>query len=278
MKKLIVLIVELKILVYILIGLIVLNSATAYLQLDGYVNDFANLLSPQQEAELNNLIGLVEKNTSVQIAVVLVANTEGHDTSEYATAIGEQNGVGRADIDNGVVILWSLDDMKGGCIATGRGIEHILTDAEVSRIGRAARSQFIDNGDYFNGMTFIVQEVYKELQRSEVTNISSTSSLPFGIPLLLILLIGIFILVFIIGKSSHDDDNDDTPMRSTTTPYIPYTNRKSRKRDSSDYSSLAAASYISSKSSYDDDDNDSFSSGGFGGFGGGSFGGGGGRF
>lgn len=258
-----------KLILLITMGFILLNSAIAYPQLKGYVNDFANVLTTQQESDLSKTIGLIEKNTSVQIAVVLVANTEGHDTSEYAIATGEQNGVGRADIDNGVVILWSLDNMKGGFIATGRGIEHILTDAEVSRIGRAARSQFIDKGDYYNGMTFIVQEIYKELQRSEVTTPSSTFSIPLWLWISLLI---IFILVFFVGKNISSDDDLIT---TSTVPYI--TSRKSRKRErNSDYSSLAAASYISSKSSYDDDDNSS--SGGFSGFGGGSFGGGGGRF
>lgn len=79
-----------------------------------YVNDFGNVLTQDQISNLNLYLDQVEKNTSYEIAVVTVQDTEGQDRLEYANEIGDQNGVGKKGQDNGIVILYSLKDGGGG--------------------------------------------------------------------------------------------------------------------------------------------------------------------
>ena len=127
-------------------------------RIEPYVNDYAGLLTPQEELQLNQLADQIEANTTFEIAIVTVAGTGGQDRLEFANMIGDQNGVGKADKDNGIVVLWSTEDDAGGAIATGRGSESFVTDAVTGRIGRAARLQFFDNGDYAGGFNYILNE------------------------------------------------------------------------------------------------------------------------
>lgn len=190
----------------ILILLTVIVSAVP--KIEPYVNDFANILAPEQEAQLNLQCDLIEKNTSYEIAIITVPNTEGQDRILYANKIGDENGVGKKDKDNGIVVLWSLDNEQGGAIATGRYSESILNDAKVARIGRAARPLF-DQGKYYEAFTQIVTEIDKEIVTSQdgSVNVTSTGTGNPGIDggkgfvLFLIVVVGLYIFfkVFDMG-------------------------------------------------------------------------------
>jgi len=151
------------------------SSVNAVPKIEPYVNDFANLLTPDQEAQLNIQCDLIEKNTSYEIAIITVSNTEGQDRILYANKIGDENGVGKKGKDNGIVVLWSLDNEEGGAIATGRYSESILNDAKVARIGRAARPLF-DEGNYYEAFSQIVTEINKEIVTSQDGSVNATSS------------------------------------------------------------------------------------------------------
>jgi uncharacterized protein len=139
-------------------------------QIVPYVNDFANVLTSEEETNLNLLCDEIEQNTTWEIAIVTIPNTEGQDRIEYANKIGDVNGVGKKDADNGIVVLWSLDNEKGGAIATGRYSESIFNDAKVGRMGRESRPLF-DEEKYYDGFMFIVNEIKKEI------NVDGTISL-----------------------------------------------------------------------------------------------------
>jgi uncharacterized protein len=116
-------------LVYILIilngFLIVSVNAQTFPTIKPYVNDFANLFTPEERSLLNIHCDMIDKNTTYQIAIVTVNTSNGDDPLDYANHIGENNGVGQKDTDNGIVIIWVVD-MNKGAIAVGRGAETYL--------------------------------------------------------------------------------------------------------------------------------------------------------
>ena len=244
----------------LLILFIILLSlqAFAYPKLANYVNDYADVLSGSEESQLSSLILEVKQNTSVEIALVTVPNTEGDDTSNYATLMAEQNGIGVKEKDNGILILWSVENQKGGFIAIGRGIEDILTDLEVSRIGRDARDR-IDQGKYYDGLAYIITEIHKELVRSEVTN--TTSSYHPGTSSIIIFAIIFFLFIFVVIMALKRN------IKAVSSGTI-VGRKKSNIWRSTSFIGLGLGSGGWSKGGL----------GGFGGFGGGSFGGGGARF
>jgi len=251
----------------ILIALVMFSVlAIAYPTMTPYVTDTAHLLSATEINNLNLQIATIEKNTSVEIAVLTLNSTNGEDSTLYANHIGEQNGVGKRATDNGIVILWSMNNEKGGAIATGRGIESVITDARVAEIGRTARPYF-DNRSYYDGFAYIISEMNKTIVSQntpqtttndpQVIMTSYWQIFPF---LVLIGILCVAIPVFLGGSGS--------------------TKGRHHKEDDNDF----GIGVLAGMSMFDDDhDSGSFSipsSGGFSGgsFGGGSFGGGGGKF
>lgn len=178
-------------LILILISIVSVSSAVP--KIEPYVNDFAHLLTPEQINALNVQCDEIEQNTSYEVAIVTVQNTEGEDRVIYANKIGDENGVGKKGKDNGIVVLWSVED--GGAIATGRYAESILNDAKVARIGRDARPLF-DEGKYYEAFSQIITQIKTELNSSADGSVapgtSSTGDLDFGH----LIILGLIVLVF----------------------------------------------------------------------------------
>jgi len=231
-----------------------ITTATEYPVLTGYVNDNANLMNSGEELILKELIERIEKNTTVEIAVVTVQTTNGQARVEYANRLGDQNGVGKKATDNGVVILYSLENEKGGAIATGRGIESILNDAKVSRIGRASRHYF-DEDNTFKGFETIILEIEKEL---DPTQKSTNEEVDNILQWFVIIIIAIALLVILIGAIVGVSDSGSGGRR---------------RGGGGNGGSFMTGAYLGSSMN---SNSSSFSS--FGGFGGGGFGGGGGAF
>ena len=63
---------------------------------------------------MNILADAIEQNTTFEIAIVTINGTGGQNRVEFAGKIGDFNGVGKKDIENGVVVMWSIGDDFGG--------------------------------------------------------------------------------------------------------------------------------------------------------------------
>lgn len=180
--------------------LIVLVNAEDYPTIKPWVNDFAGLMTPDQVAALDYRCEQIKQNTSYEIAIVTLKDTKGQDRLEYANRIGEQAGVGNQQKDNGVVVLWSMDNEKGGAIAVGRGAESFLNDAKVGEIGRASRPLF-DKGQYYEGFTEILNNIEKTIKERDVTaGTTPTNNNPLGNNTWIIITILVILLIFIILK------------------------------------------------------------------------------
>jgi uncharacterized protein len=80
-------------------------AQSTYPRSKGAVSDYAGKLSQTQVAKLTSLIEDYQRQTSIEIAVVVVDDLQGQSAREYATGIGNSWGVGRADRNNGIVLL-----------------------------------------------------------------------------------------------------------------------------------------------------------------------------
>jgi len=102
----------------------------------GYVNDFAGVISPADKAMMTALSQEVESQTTAEIAVATVTDTGDMAIEEYATALFNDWKIGKADKDNGLLILYDVDPSSSTHIRveTGYGLEGILPDGKVGRI------------------------------------------------------------------------------------------------------------------------------------------------
>jgi uncharacterized protein len=133
---------------------------------DKYVNDFAHILDSSNVEKLHDLFQHVDQTTTAEVVFVSMASIEGNDLSQYATDLGQEWKVGKADKDNGVVILYVLDVNKIW-VATGYGIEGILPD---SKIGRLLDQYYVparDNGEVNTGIVDFSTAIARLLEENK---------------------------------------------------------------------------------------------------------------
>ena len=115
------------------------------------VNDMANVLSQREQQQLEQQLRNFNDTASTAIIVVTVPTTGPYEIADYATALGHKWGVGRADVDNGVVLLVALKDRKVW-IATGYGSEGAIPDAIAKRIVEQIIKPRFRQNDYYGGI------------------------------------------------------------------------------------------------------------------------------
>lgn len=93
----------------------------------GNVTDLANLLSPSEEAALHAKLTAYEDRTTNEIAVATVGSLNGYDISDLGNALFRKWGIGRQELNNGILILIAPNERKWR-IEIGRGLEEYITD------------------------------------------------------------------------------------------------------------------------------------------------------
>jgi uncharacterized protein len=116
------------------------------------VNDLANAMTPDQQAQLEAKLDEFSRTTSNQITVVTIKSLGDYDVSDYAITLGNKWGVGKSGKNNGIMVLASINDHKIN-ISTGKGLEGALTDAMCGRIIRNEMAPSFRQGDYFTGFS-----------------------------------------------------------------------------------------------------------------------------
>ncbi len=133
----------------------------------GYVNDFANVLSPETKQTLEQQLTQLEKDSSIEIAVVTIKSLEGEDLNDYASRLFEDWGIGKKDKDSGVLFLIAVDERQMR-IEPGYGLEPLLTDAKTGRILDAYIVPAFKDGDYSKGISEGVAAIIKVVQGETV--------------------------------------------------------------------------------------------------------------
>jgi len=110
-------------------------EAPEQLKLQGYVSDFAGVLSPATHEQLTALCTEVDQKAQAQIAVVTIKSLGGQTIEDYAVALFARTGVGGKSTNRGVLILFAIDDHRDR-IEVGYGLEPILPDGKVGGFER----------------------------------------------------------------------------------------------------------------------------------------------
>ncbi len=120
-------------LVFLLLPLCALAADIDVPQFRGYINDFAGIIPQSDEQAIAAYIDSLEKATTAEIAVVTVQTVKPYTIAQYGIALGDQWAVGKADKDNGAIIIVAVDDREMR-IEVGYGLEHLIPDAEAVTI------------------------------------------------------------------------------------------------------------------------------------------------
>jgi uncharacterized protein len=100
---------------------------------DKYVNDFVSFFSASEKTELRSLLIYVEQNSTAEVTIAVVQTVAPLTPAEYATGLASQWGVGKSDVDNGLLILYAVSEKKI-YVAVGYGLEGVLPDSKIGRM------------------------------------------------------------------------------------------------------------------------------------------------
>lgn len=87
-----------------------------------YTYDHAGVLTDKTMAHMDAMNASLFAQTGAQIMVVTVDSTDGQDIVDYATALGNQYGVGSAERNNGLVIVLALKDITASGLVGDYGV------------------------------------------------------------------------------------------------------------------------------------------------------------
>jgi uncharacterized protein len=123
----------------------------------GYVNDFAGVLSAQAKDKLTALCAEVDQKAHAQIAIVTISSLEGQSIEQFTNDLFTEWGVGPKNKDRGLMILLAPNDHKDR-IEVGYGLEPILPDGKTGGFGREA-VPFLRQNDYNDAILLITQRI-----------------------------------------------------------------------------------------------------------------------
>lgn len=130
------------------------------------MNDLANLLSPEVRGSLTERLAAFEQRTGHQLAVLTVPSLGGDPIEDFSIRVVEAWKLGRAQHDDGVLILVVPQDRKMR-IEVGYGLEGVLPDAVAGRITREVMAPRFRRGDYQGGITAAVDAVLRATGEGE---------------------------------------------------------------------------------------------------------------
>jgi uncharacterized protein len=119
-------------------------------KLEGYVNDYGNLISPSVRAELENELKSFEQTDSTQIVILTIPSLEGEVIEDLSIKVAESWKIGQKNKDNGVIFLVAKQERKMR-IEVGRGLEGRLTDLMAGRIIDLVVKPRFKRGDFDGG-------------------------------------------------------------------------------------------------------------------------------
>jgi uncharacterized protein len=217
------------------------------------VNDFAQLLQPQEVNALEQKLVSFNDSTSSQLAIVIINSLNGYEVADYSFKLAQKWGIGQKEKDNGVLLLISKTDRKV-FIATGYGVEAYLPDAICKRIVSKIIVPQFKNGNYFQALdeatTAMQGYLSGKFKPEPKKNKKSMSPISF-----MLIVFFIIFIIYIINKNSGGGGGRNGGYRTFgSSGFIPFPINFGGGSGGSSWGG---------------------GSSGFGGFGGGSFGGGG---
>ena len=209
------------------------------------VNDFANIISSENEERLEEKLVAYNDSTSSQITIVTINSLEGNEIRDFGYRLATKWAIGQKGKDNGILILVAKDDRQIS-IEVGTGLEGNVTDYSCKHIRDELMIPAFKQSNYYKGLDDAVDRLFALMTGSFQPSESDYAANNDELPTWAIALILLIVIIFILYASKHNNNGGYTG-------------------GSGGWISTGGSSWSGGGSS----------SGGFGGFGGGGFSGGG---
>ncbi|MGI5840877.1 MAG: TPM domain-containing protein [Patescibacteria group bacterium] len=153
---------KVKAIVFALLSFIILGlqpvAAINIPSAQGYVNDFAQILSPEFRDRLENQLSEYEKRTSIEIAVLTVSSLENQTIENFAIAVFDKWGIGKESQDNGVLLIVAPNEREVR-FEVGYGLEPHVTDGRAGDIIRNHINPAFKESNYEKGINDAILQI-----------------------------------------------------------------------------------------------------------------------
>ena len=124
-----------------------------------YVSDPDHFLKASTIDGLNTICGRIEEKSGIQYAVVVLKNISYEwEVYDFAVELFTQWGLGQKKKDNGLLLLIVMDTHDWRFVS-GYGIEGLLTDALLRKIGEQSIVPNFRDGDYDTGLIEVSENI-----------------------------------------------------------------------------------------------------------------------
>lgn len=170
-----------------------------------FVNDFAEVLTPDQEIFLNKKLLDYADSTTTEIVIVTEASLDGDDLFNYCQRLAQSWGIGQEGKNNGVLIYVSVNDRKAR-IHTGYGAEGAITDAVSRRIIEQKFKPRFREQQYALGLYEGTDVIIKALAGEFTAEEEGKGQ---GLPLWLVMVIILIVIIIIAGRGGNQGKTYD---------------------------------------------------------------------
>lgn len=166
------------------------------------VYDYADVLSPQEEATLDQKLINYEDSTSTQIVVATITSLNDDDINLVGADWIHKWGIGQKDKDNGMIILLSIQDRKIS-IQNGYGLEEYLTDGNSKKIIDQVFIPSLKQGQYYQSLDRGTDAVFSLLDGKFQGETNNSSDDGFSTILFILIVLLIFFFIFRGGNNGN---------------------------------------------------------------------------
>lgn len=143
-----------------------------------YVVDRANVVNPEHERALNGLLQELEQKTGAQYIVLTIPTTDGMPIEQFAIELAHDRWqLGQTDKDNGLLFVLALEDRKYR-FEVGYGLEGLLPDQYVGRVGRNVLAPYMRRGQASEGIYVANLTVAKQIADDANVTLTGMPELP----------------------------------------------------------------------------------------------------
>lgn len=125
----------------------------------GFINDYANILSTEEETSLQQQLDAFEKETSNEIAIAIVPSFQGLDRFTYSQDLFTLWKIGKVGKNNGILFLigpkegFPFPERGEAFINVGKGLEGAMPDSLTGRILRNEVFPAFQEKQYYQGIS-----------------------------------------------------------------------------------------------------------------------------
>ena len=124
------------------------------------VTDLAEVLSADENIRLTRMLADYEQQTRHQIVILTVDSLSGESIEEFSIRVANTWGIGRADVDNGILIVLAPQEREVR-ISLGFGFERHISDAQADEIIQTQMIPCFRILQYAKGLELGVEQLMK---------------------------------------------------------------------------------------------------------------------